>query len=300
MSKKGHLSDLLHLHFIVVILGFTGILGKLITLPAIEMVWYRMLFAFVGIAIWLYVTGRLFIPGWKNMLKYAATGVIVAAHWVAFFGSIKASTVSVALACFAATTLFTSFLEPLFHKTKLSYVEFFLGLVIIGAIVLIFKFESRYTTGIVLGLASAVLGALFMVLNKKFQKAEKAVIITMYEMIGGVLALSAFLLLYNSYHAVYLALNTADLMWLLILALVCTAYAFMASIHVMRSLSAYQVVLTINLEPVYGIFLAYLIFADTELMTPGFYLGTCLIILAVFVYSLYRRNKRKLVPNKIV
>ncbi|MFC0876623.1 DMT family transporter [Saccharicrinis sp. FJH2] len=292
MGKDKHITDVLHLHFIVVILGFTGVIGKLISLPAIEMVWYRMLFAFIGLFIWLKFTGKLVVPDRKNLVKYLATGFIVAFHWVAFFGSIKSSTVSVALACFASTALFTSLLEPLFNKSKISFLEFFLGLIIIGAIVIIFKFESEYTLGIMSGLASAVLGALFMVLNKRFQKEYKPVTITLFEMVGGFIALSVFLPVYAAFTPVTLALNLSDLFWLLILSLVCTAYAFMASIHVMRSLSAFQVVLTINMEPVYGIFLAFLIFGESELMTPGFYFGTVLLVLAVFTYSLLKRKPR--------
>ncbi|MFB6342831.1 DMT family transporter [Saccharicrinis sp. FJH62] len=292
IGKDKHITDVLHLHFIVVILGFTGVIGKLISLPAIEMVWYRMLFAFIGLFIWLKFTGKLVVPDRKNLVKYLATGFIVAFHWVAFFGSIKSSTVSVALACFASTALFTSLLEPLFNKSKISFLEFFLGLIIIGAIVIIFKFESEYTLGIISGLASAVLGALFMVLNKRFQKEYKPVTITLFEMAGGFIALSVFLPVYAAFTPVTLALNLSDLFWLLILSLLCTAYAFMASIHVMRSLSAFQVVLTINMEPVYGIFLAFLIFGESELMTPGFYFGTVLLVLAVFTYSLLKRKPR--------
>ncbi|MFB6317047.1 DMT family transporter [Saccharicrinis sp. FJH54] len=292
MGKDNHITDILHLHFIVVILGFTGILGKLITLSAIEMVWYRMLFATAGLFIWLKWSGKMIVPQRRFLLKYLATGFIVALHWVAFFGSIKSSTVSVALACFASTTLFTSLLEPVFNKAKISLSELLLGMVIIIAIIIIFKFESGYSLGIILGLISAITGALFMVLNKGYQVHHKPVIITLFEMAGGFIALSFFLPFYNLYSPVSLALNVSDLVWLLILALVCTAYAFMASIHVMRSLSAFQVVLTINLEPVYGIFLAYLVFRESELMTPGFYFGTAILIAAVFAYSLLKRKPR--------
>ena len=292
MGKDNHIPDILHLHFIVVILGFTGVLGKLITLPAIEMVWYRMLFAFIGLFVWLRFKGRLVVPERKYLIKYVATGFIVAFHWVTFFGSIKISTVSVALACFASTALFTSLMEPVFNKARISVLEFILGLVIIVAIVIIFKFESDYTYGIILGLISAVLGALFMVLNKRYQKMHKPLTITLYEMAGGFIALSVFLPVYGVFNPLHFALNLSDLLWLLILALVCTAYAFMASIHVMRSLSAFQVVLTINLEPVYGIFLAFIIFGESELMTPGFYLGTVLLVVAVFSYSIIKRKPR--------
>ena len=292
MGKDKHITDILHLHFIVVILGFTGVLGKLISLPAIEMVWYRMLFAFIGLFLWLTFKRKLIIPERKYLIRYLATGFIVALHWVAFFGSIKTSTVSVALACLASTTLFASLLEPVFNRAKISIIEFFLGLIIIAAIIIIFKFESHYTYGIVLGLLSAVLSALFMVLNKRYQIHHKPVTITLFEMAGGFIALSVFLPVYSFFNPVSMALNLSDFIWLLILAVVCTAYAFMASIKVMRSLSAYQVVLTINLEPVYGIFLAFLIFGEAELMTPGFYLGTLLLILAVFTYSLLKRKPR--------
>jgi drug/metabolite transporter (DMT)-like permease len=292
MDTKGNIRipDLLHLHFIVVLLGFTGILGKLITLPAMELVWYRMTIAALGLWLWLYFTRRLKPISIRKVAIYLLAGVVVALHWITFFGSIKSSTVSIALACFAATTLFTGFIEPLFFRYRISRIEVGLGLIIIAALGIIFRFEPDYLTGILLGLLSAFLSAVFMVLNKQFRKHESPLIITFYEMIGGAVTISLFLAVYAGSNPVQLTLHGLDVVWIAVLALVCTCYAFVASIFVMRSLSAYNVVLTISLEPVYGIVLAWLFFGDAELMTTQFYIGTVLIIASVFSYSLFKKR----------
>lgn len=291
---KTNILDLLHLHFIVVILGFTGILGKLITLPAFEMVIIRMLIAAAGLALWLVLNRNLKITQPRKIVSYILTGFVVAAHWVAFFGSIKVANVSVALACFASTALFTSLLEPLFFKVRISITELFLGILTIVGIALIFRFEPKYTTGIFYGIIAAVTGALFMVFNKQFQQDERAEVVSMFEMLGGVVGL----LIFATYHVnvngyeLNFALKGNDLLWLILLGLVCTSYAFMASVKVMRSLSAYHVVLTINLEPVYGILLAVLIFGETERMTPQFYMGAGILIVTVLAYSFIKKRLR--------
>lgn len=290
---SANISDLFHLHFIVLVLGFTGVLGRLISISAFELVWYRMALSSLGMLVWLLFTKQLVVPTVKQISKYLLTGSVVALHWICFFGSIKASTVSVALACFAATTLFVSLIEPLLGRRKISYLELVLGVVIIGALLIIFKFETHYYIGIVLGVLAALLGAVFMVLNKQFQLSDKAVTITLYEMIGGFLTLSLFIIPYASFESLNFTLQGNDLLWILILAFVCTCYAFMASIKVMRSLSAYQVVLTINLEPVYGIILAYIVYKDAELMTPQFYLGTLILVFTVILYSIIKKNGLK-------
>ena len=287
---KIQVPDLLHLHFIVVLLGFTGVMGRLISLPAIELVWYRMTIAALGLWGWLYFTQRLKKISFSKIAVYLLAGVVVALHWITFFGSIKSATVSIALACFAATTLFTGFIEPLFFRYRISKTEIGLGVIIIAAIGIIFRFEPDYITGIVLGLLSAFLSAVFMVVNKKFREHESPLVITLYEMIGGALTVTLFLAFYAGSHPVHLTLTGLDALWIAILALVCTCYAFVASIYVMRSLSAYNVVLTISLEPVYGIVLAWLFFGDAELMTMQFYIGTLLIILSVFSYSVLKQR----------
>lgn len=289
-------ADLLKLHFIVVILGFTAILGRLISIPALELVWYRMLLAFVGLGIWFVIKKiSIRVPG-KQILYFLLTGLVVALHWIAFFGSIKVANVSIALACFATSALFASFIEPLFLKRRIVIYEVLLGIVTIIGLSLIFGIETEYTYGIILGVIAAFLSAVFQVLNKGFQMKYNPLVISFYELVGGFIGITLFMVPYSANHALSFNLNLMDLVWILILAWVCTSYAFAASVEVMKTLSAYNVVLTINLEPIYGILLASLIFGDSELMTGGFYFGTVIMMMAVFVYPVLKRLTG--IPNK--
>ena len=286
------------LHAIVLIFGFTAIIGKLITLPALELVWYRMLIAVLTFYIYLKITKENLAVSRTELLKLLGVGVIIAVHWVTFYGAIKLSNVSVALGCFATTALFTSFLEPFFYRKKIIIAEVLTGLIIIAGLYLIFRIETRYLTGILVALLSAFLAGLFAVLNKKLVASHRAVKISFYEMIGGVIALSLFLALSGKGTSVpFLFPTWMDFFYLILLGTICTAFAHTIQVDVMQHLSAYTVTLTINLEPVYGIILAYFIFGETERMTTGFYTGTLIILLSVIGFPimqhyLVQRNRR--------
>ncbi len=288
-------NHLLQLHFIVFIYGFTAILGRLITLDAVQLVWYRMLIAFVALAVILKLSDKKFAVNFKMLLIFIGVGFIVAFHWITFFHSIKISTISVALGCLASTTLFTSFLEPAFVRRPLSWFEVFTGVIIIIGLYIIFQFEPNYISGIITGLISAFLAGLFTVLNKVLVRNNHPITISFYEMAGGFLGISLFLLMSGSSMPQLSFPILSDWIYLLILGIVCTAYAFMASTRVMQTLSAYTVVLTVNLEPIYGILLAFLIFGDSEYMSGGFYLGTLIILTAVFLLPVLKRKAGKLI-----
>jgi drug/metabolite transporter (DMT)-like permease len=282
--------NILLLHFTVLIWGFTAILGALITIPAMELVWWRMLIAAVSLFTYLVYKKQTIILEGKNILKLTGIGGIVALHWIFFFYSIKISSISVALVCLSATALFTSFLSPLINRKKISVLDFAIGIVIIIGIYLIFHFETRYTEGIIFGLLTALLASIFTIINEKQIKNRDAVIISFYEMIGGFLIISIYLLAtyQNSNYSLSLSLN--DFIYLFLLGTVCTAFAYVTGVMVMKELSAFTVVLTTNLEPVYGILMAFVFFGTKERMTTGFYIGSLIILSAVFVYPVIKKR----------
>jgi drug/metabolite transporter (DMT)-like permease len=290
MMQASNFRQFLHLHIIVVLLGFTAILGALISLQAVDLVWYRMLFAFLGLLVyfsWRKIQWRIPL---KKILPLLVIGIVVALHWITFFHAIKVSNVSVTLGVFASTTLFTSFLEPALQKRKVLWLEVFIGLVIIAGIYLIFQYEFQFIEGILYSLLSALLNGLFVVLNRNISWKHHPTVISFYEMIGGFLFISGFLLITGGFSAGFFSIPKMDIFWLLILSLVCTSYAFSAIVDIMKVLSAYTVVLSINLEPVYGIIMAFFFFPAQETMSAGFYAGASIIIVSVFSYPFLKRK----------
>jgi len=285
--KNQLLASHLKLHLVVLIYGFTAILGKLITLSAGQLVWYRMLIALISFYLYIKWKNTDFSVDRKQFLKLFGIGIIVALHWIAFFGAIKIANVSVALVCLATSTLFTSLLEPFFFRKRINLLEVIIGLLIIFGIYLIFRFETRYLAGIVVALAAAFLAGLFSVLNKKMVHHQKASVISFYEMMGGLSCVTVYLV-FSEWGELPLSIPSGtDFICLLALGIICTAYAFAVQVKIMRHLSAYIVALTINLEPVYGIIMAWFLFGETEHMTHGFYIGTMIIFLSVLGFPLY-------------
>lgn len=289
--------DYLHLHFLVLIWGFTAILGLLIKIPAVEVVFYRTLIATIGLMILLYARRISFIIGRPNVLKLLSTGVLIAGHWILFFWSARVSTASVCLAGIATTSFWTSFLEPLVLRKRIKWYEVFLGLIVILGLYIIFHFEFNHAVGLAMALGSAFLAALFTVINARFTKHMHHYQITFYEMIGACVSILLFFPVYKYFltpdNAIHLALNFYDLLYLSILALVCTVYAYSASIDLMKKISAFSVNLSVNLEPVYGIILAVIIFGDREKMQPGFYAGAAIILLSVLAHPLLNKMYRR-------
>jgi drug/metabolite transporter (DMT)-like permease len=290
MNHSKLLGQYIHLHFIVLLLGFTAILGAMITMDAISLVWWRMLFAIGGLFIYLQFRKIPMRIDIKQFLHLGFIGVLVALHWITFFHAIKVSNVSVTLGVFASTTLFTSFLEPVLQKRKILWLEVFIGVIIIAGIYLIFQYEMQYVEGILFSLLSALLNGLFVVLNRNISRRWDPTVISYYEMIGGFVGISIFYIITAGPGLSLFVLSWHDLGWLLVLSLLCTSYAFTAIVQIMKELSAYTVVLSINLEPVYGIFLAFLIFGEKETMSAGFYAGTLIILVSVFFYPFLKRK----------
>ena len=286
------------LHLIVLIWGGTAILGLLISLPALELVFYRTLIAAVGVAgLFLFRKKNLLLP-FPEMIKVTGVGIVIALHWILFFWSARVSTASVCLAGMATTSLWTAFVEPLFNRSKIKWYEVGLGLMVISGLLVIFSFESGYWLGLSMALASSFLAAVFSVLNGKLAHKHNPYQITFYEMAGACLFILMFMPLY-SYLLTEDGLNLTwvgyDWFWLLILGGICTVYAFSVSVELMKRLSVFSINLTVNLEPVYGIILAVLIFGESEKMTPQFYLGTGIILISVLSYPVlnYLNKRRK-------
>lgn len=280
----------------MLIYGFTAILGKLITMPATQLVWYRMLIALITFFFFIRWKKTDLTINHKQFFKLFGIGIIVALHWIAFFGAIKISNVSVALGCLATSTLFTSMLEPFFFRKRINKVEVIVGILIIIGLYLIFRFETRYLAGVVVGLISAFLAGLFSVINKKMVMHHKASVISFYEMTGGLTCISIYLLFSGGGNSALSLPSISNFIYLFALGTICTAYAFAIQVDVMKHLSAYIVALTINLEPVYGIVMANFLFGETEHMTGGFYFGTAIILISVLgfpVYHYYFKRRRE-------
>jgi drug/metabolite transporter (DMT)-like permease len=287
--RPGVNRNLLLLHFTVLIWGFTGTLGKLISLPAVSLVWYRVFIASVSLLTYFVLTKANFKVTKINILKFVANGALVGAHWILFFASIKLSTVAVSLVCLSSITLFTAIFEPLINKKAISRLEILVGILIITGILIIFKFETKYTKGIVCGLASALAGSLFAIINARLVKYHKAPVIAFYELSGAFGWITIFLFLSGGF-AHFAFPGMADIGYLLLLGTVCTSVAYVAGVYVMRELSAFRVALITNLEPVYGILIAFIFFGDLNKMTPGFWAGAAVILLTIIMYPVARKR----------
>ena len=279
--RNDKLLNYLHLHFIVFIWGFTAVLGALISVEAIPLVWYRMILASGFIFLFIKFRNIDLRFSFRILFSFFVGGLLIALHWMAFFGAIKVSNVSVTLAIMSTGAFFASFLEPLYFRRKIIGYEVFFGLLVVVGLYIIFKVEGEYFWGIILALTSSFLGALFSVINGGFAKRYNASAISFYELLFGMICITIYLLVSGSFDTSFFQLSVDDWMYLLILASICTAYAFIASIHVMRWISPYTVMLTINLEPVYGIILALLVLGDSENMSPQFYYGAAIILITV-------------------
>lgn len=288
------LKNQLHLHFLVFIAGFTGILGELISIKAVPLVWIRMIIASVILFVFIkFSKTNIKIP-LKKIFKLALAGIIIALHWITFFGSIDASNVSIALTMFSTGAFFASFIEPIVYKRKIIWYEILFGVLVVIGVLIITQSELKYLNGIILGIFSAFFASIFAVLNGKFLEQHSPTAISFYEFISGVLFITIFMLIGNfNFETEVFILTTADLLYLFILGSICTAYAFIAAIKIMRHISPYTVVLTYNLEPVYGIILALLLFPEKEKMSSSFYYGATIVILTVLINGILK-NARKL------
>ena len=290
--QNDNLKSYLHLHVIVFIWGFTAVLGKLISLEALDLVWYRMLFASVIMTfVVLFNKEKIKVP-FNVLIGFIVSGIIIAAHWLTFYQAIKVSNVSITLACLSTGAFFASILEPIFYKRRVIWYELLFGIIVVVGLGIIFNVETKFKTGIYLAVTSAFLSALFSVINGKYAKEYDPNVISLYELSSGVFFLSIYLFFAGSFTPAFFALSVNDLIWLFLLSSICTAYAFSASVKVMKFLSPFTVMLTINLEPIYGIILALLIFKDGEEMTPLFYVGALIILATVIANGIVKSYKK--------
>ncbi|MHA4811935.1 DMT family transporter [Flavitalea flava] len=288
----------IQLHIAVLLAGLTGVLGKLITLNEGLLVWYRLLLT--AVTLWILAIARRqpvrINP--KDLGRIFGVGAIAAIHWVTFYGSIKYSNVSVALVCFSAIGFFTALFEPLIFRHKADKVELFLGLLVIAGIFLIFKVDPHYKAGILTGLVSALLGSLFPVFNRQLLQKIPAQTVTLYELTGGFLFLSILLPFYlHRFPVAGILPGLSDWAWLLVLSWACTVLAFSLSMNALKHISAFTVNLTYNLEPIYGILLAFVLFREDKHLNGGFYVGFALIILSIVLQMVRLWSKRKPIPD---
>jgi drug/metabolite transporter (DMT)-like permease len=286
--------DYLKLHFIVFLWGFSAILGILVTIPAVEMVLYRTIMAAVGMAAVIYFSKGQFKAQTSDLVKLLLIGFIVSLHWITFFGSGKISNVSVSLVGFATNSLWAAFLEPWFNNTRFKKYEVFLGILVLTGLYIIFSFDFQYKLGLLLGVMSGFTAALFSVFNSKLVKRIPARTITFYEMIGAFIGTALFLPVYKftwaENHELQLVPQGLDWLWIALLAGVCSVYAYTVAVELMKRISVFMIQLTLNLEPLYGIVMAVIIFGQKEKMTPNFYLGTFIILSAVVVYPFVKKK----------
>ncbi|MCF8258152.1 MAG: DMT family transporter [Flavobacteriales bacterium] len=292
----------IQLHVAIFLWGFTGILGRLITLQEFPLVWWRILITVTVLGVFLKVRGQLEPPPWHEVRKIAGVGALIAMHWVTFYGSIKYSNVSVALSCMASTALFTAIIEPLVHRRRPVPLELLLGLFTVLGIYLIFQFQQLYAVGIGMGLVSAFLSASFTIMNKSLLQHHGPRNLMFYELLAGLVVLTAAAPVYLYLFPVPVLIpDLADSGWLLILSVVCTVYAMQLSYQALQHVSAFVMNLSINLEPIYSIILAIIIFQENRELNAGFYIGSGIIIGSVLLNGLVSfgrkwRHRRRSIP----
>jgi drug/metabolite transporter (DMT)-like permease len=310
----------LHLHFIVFVWGFTAVLGKLITLGAMPLVWFRMCIGVALMIVYAIITKAPFKVSLQTFVRFVVAGLIIAVHWFAFFEAIKVSNISLTLACLSTGAFFASLLETVFYGKKVVWYELVLSFVVIFALCIIIYgdfFVSLVTQissgpfslsavgevihktptgtnhlllGIGIALVSAALSALFAIINGKFAKQHNSVTISIYELLGGIFFFSLYLLFTGQFTQEFFTLSDSDWLWLFLLGSFCTAYAQIAAVQVMKYISAYTMMLTINLEPVYGIILALIVFNTDEQMGYTFYIGAAIILITVIINGVLKNR----------
>jgi drug/metabolite transporter (DMT)-like permease len=295
MNQKPETSDYLKLHFIVLIFGFTAILGKLTTVSSLALVLYRTFFAVLGLGFYAWVRGKNLKLAFREALPLLCTGALVSLHWICFFGSAKVSTVAISLVAFSTTSFFTSILEPLTKKKKISFVEVLLGLSVVLGLVVVFTFEFKYLLGIIIGLIGAFLSAIFSIINSHFAQKYDSQKVIFYEMTGAFLSsfiyIPLFIFLTKGF-SISLTPSKTDWLWLGILGFGCTVFPYLEMQNLLKKISAFTLNLTINLEPIYGIILGYLVFGEKEKMNVGFYIGALVILVSVLSYPVLLKKMK--------
>jgi drug/metabolite transporter (DMT)-like permease len=284
----------LQLHIAVFLAGFTGVLGRLITLNEAVLVWYRLLITCVLIWIFLLFRKKKKAASRTQILQASGIGMILGLHWIMFYAGIKISTVSTALVCLSAMGFFTAILEPLLLRKRFDLTEILLGLLVIAGIGIVFHFDPHYKLGIVISLVAAFLGSIFPILNRELLQKMEPETATRWQLSGGFLFVSMLMPAYLHFSpAIRIIPSLSDWLWLLVLAIACTVLAFELFMKALQKIPAFTVNLTYNLEPIYGIAMAFLIYREDKLVSSGFYYGFCLIITAVILQTFRLREISK-------
>lgn len=294
MTKRKQYLILIHL--VIIIWGYTGIMGKTITLSSSVLVWYRLLIAFISLGLFIWILKRPVVKiSKRDFWKIMGVGAIVGLHWFTFFQSIKLSSVSLGIICLSTTTLHVSWLEPLMRKRKVSFVEILLGIVIVFGISFILNVEFEHIYAILIGLSSAFFAALFSVSNSILVDRVPSSQLTFIELISGFIVLSVILLVQGEMTSELFDLSLSNFGNLLFLGIICTSLAFIIAVDATKHLGAFTVSLSINLEPIYTMIMAILLFPMDEKMQPSFYFGSAVILAAVFFngfWQYYVKRKR--------
>ena len=287
----------IQLHMAILLAGCSGILGNLISLDAVLITWYRMLLAGLMLIIILYIKGNKPIIQ-KNEWQELSVGLLLALHWIFFYGSIKYANVSIGVICFCLSSFFTAIISPMLNRQKISWAELLLSSLTLLGISLIFQFDSSYRIGIGFGVVSSLLFAFYAILNERLSASRNAVRTTALQMIGGFTGLSVLLLpvyIMNVQHATYLP-TINDFCFLFLLAFGCTVCMCFLLNNAQREISAFTVSLSFNLEPVYSILLAIILFKENKMFGTAFYAGLSLIMLSLILQMFrlaYNKNKNK-------
>ena len=285
------------LHFIVFIWGWSPILGKGISTDAMQLVWFRIAMTIAMMGVYLIYTKANMVMSLKKLLQLSAVGLIICVHWLCFYGAIKVSNVSVTMAAFSTGTFFTAIVEPIIYKRKVVWYELLIGLIIIGAICLIFSAEIEFGLGILLGALAALTASLFSVFNgvliQDKQNPISSPVLSFTELTAALIGLTIYLLIMGNFDSTFLTISGKDYFLLFLLAAVCTVYPFIASVNLMKHLTPYTINLTVNLEGVYGIILASLIFAENKELSLTFYIGFIIILGAIFLNAILKQKYHK-------
>ncbi|OYU96363.1 MAG: EamA family transporter [Bacteroidetes bacterium B1(2017)] len=292
MGSKLKINNYLLLHFIILLWGFTPVLGKLISFQALDLVFWRLLFSLISLYAYLKYKGASLKITLRDFGILGFWGMVVGLHWYCFYHAIKVSNVSIALAGFSIITLFASILQPILLKKKFFWGDALYGLIIVAGLLVILQFESFYAIGIFYGILAALTAALFGIYNGKLIQKYDAGKITFYEFFGALLTIVFLQGLSGKLSSIAIPMG-GDLIYLLILSIACTTLAFTLSVEILKKIDPLTVIITNNLEPIYGVVFSILIFGKSELMSKGFYLGASVLLFAVFSYPFFKRRFAK-------
>ena len=286
------------LHLIIFMWGFTGILGKLIHLDALLIVWHRLWIAALALAVYMYFTKKMIFPKGKTLFWTIVVGLVVALHWLTFYTAIQMSTASLGILCLSTTTLHVTWLEPLIMRKRFSKIEFAMGLLVIGGIYFVaHDFKGEELTALGFGLVYALCAGIFSVANGKLAQQTQTPGLSLTELTTGFVALSLFFISQGELNLELFQMTVSDFSWLLFLGVLCTSFAFLATVNIVKQLGAFSVALSINLEPIYTIILAIILLKEHKLLQTSFYWGAAMILMVVLANGIWKHQQRKLDTN---